>query len=124
PAHGAGSACGKALGAVPQTTVGYERRFNPAIAAAGSEGSFVDFILSGQPEPPMYFARMKRGNREGPAVLGSLPRPRTIDAIELQSLDGRKAAIIDTRPWATFKAGHVPGALLAPPDVMFVNVAG
>jgi hydroxyacylglutathione hydrolase len=30
-AHGAGSACGKALGAVPQTTVGYERRFNPAL---------------------------------------------------------------------------------------------
>ena len=31
PAHGAGSACGKALGAVPQSTVGYERQFNPAL---------------------------------------------------------------------------------------------
>ncbi len=28
PAHGAGSACGKALGAVPSTTLGYERRFS------------------------------------------------------------------------------------------------
>ncbi|HEY8197968.1 MAG TPA: MBL fold metallo-hydrolase, partial [Gemmatimonadales bacterium] len=28
PGHGAGSACGKSLGAVPQTTLGYEKRFN------------------------------------------------------------------------------------------------
>ena len=34
PAHGAGSACGKALGAVPESTVGYEKRFNPALQAA------------------------------------------------------------------------------------------
>src|SRR5262249_24485958 len=31
PAHGAGSACGKALGAVPQSTVGYEKRHNASI---------------------------------------------------------------------------------------------
>lgn len=124
PAHGAGSACGKALGAVPQTTVGYERRFNPAIAAARNQSAFVDYILSGQPEPPMYFARMKRENRDGPAVLGPVPRPRALDANQLKSLDGRKVAILDTRPWAAFKAGHVPGSLLAPVDGMFVNVAG
>lgn len=123
PAHGAGSACGKALGAVPQTTVGYERRFNPAIGAAASEGEFIDFILSGQPEPPMYFARMKRLNRDGPAVLGALTI-RGIAPQELRSVDGRKAAIVDTRPWGAFKAGHVPGALLAPLDGMFVNVTG
>ena len=28
PGHGAGSACGKGLSAVPHSTVGYERRFN------------------------------------------------------------------------------------------------
>ena len=28
PGHGAGSACGKALGAVPSTTVGYEKKRN------------------------------------------------------------------------------------------------
>jgi hydroxyacylglutathione hydrolase len=31
PGHGAGSACGKALGAVPQSTVGYERRTSEAL---------------------------------------------------------------------------------------------
>ncbi|MGH7539581.1 MAG: MBL fold metallo-hydrolase, partial [Gemmatimonadota bacterium] len=61
PGHGAGSACGKALGAVPETTVGYEKRFSPAIdRARRGEEPFVRFILEGQPEPPLYFARMKR----------------------------------------------------------------
>jgi glyoxylase-like metal-dependent hydrolase (beta-lactamase superfamily II) len=70
PAHGAGSACGKALGAVPSTTVGYEKMFNPSVLAAKTEQGFVDFILDAQPEPPLYFARMKRDNKIGPRVLG------------------------------------------------------
>jgi hydroxyacylglutathione hydrolase len=40
PGHGAGSACGKALGAVPQTTLGYEKLFNWGLAA-GTEDEFV-----------------------------------------------------------------------------------
>jgi hydroxyacylglutathione hydrolase len=124
PGHGAGSACGKALGAVPQTTVGYERRFNPAIVAAASEDGFVDFILAGQPEPPMYFARMKRQNKEGPRILGEVPRPREIPAEEAAKLDGKRVAIVDTRPQKDFAAGHLPGALLAPLDNMFAMVVG
>jgi|GEM_PF-1149944 len=67
PAHGAGSACGKALGAIANSTFGYEEKFNPAlkIALHESEAAFVDFILRGQPEPPPYFANMKRVNSEG-----------------------------------------------------------
>jgi hydroxyacylglutathione hydrolase len=76
PAHGAGSACGKAIGAVPTSTLGYERRFNGALklAMADAEG-FVKDILSGQPEPPPYFATMKRVNRDGIAVTDSVPKP-------------------------------------------------
>lgn len=60
PGHGAGSACGKALGAVPESTVGYEKRFNASLAPAREgEDAFVQTILSGQPEPPLYYARMK-----------------------------------------------------------------
>ncbi|MGH9465529.1 MAG: MBL fold metallo-hydrolase, partial [Thermoanaerobaculia bacterium] len=66
PAHGAGSACGKALAAVPVSTLGYERRHNAALAlVARGEDAFVAGILEGQPEPPPYFARMKRQNRDG-----------------------------------------------------------
>jgi hydroxyacylglutathione hydrolase len=56
PGHGAGSACGKALGAVPQTTLGYERRFNWAFKV-DDEQAFVNQVLAGQPDPPRYFAR-------------------------------------------------------------------
>lgn len=124
PGHGAGSACGKALGAVPQTTVGYERRFSPAIRAATDEAAFVRYILTGQPEPPLYFARMKRENREGPRVLGALPRPRRISAEELARLDTGREALLDTRTWKEFRAGHVPGALYLPLNASFPTDAG
>ncbi|MGD9691340.1 MAG: rhodanese-like domain-containing protein [Phycisphaerales bacterium] len=125
PAHGAGSACGKALGAVPQSTVGYEKRFNPAIRAAEKgEQAFVDFILEGQPEPPLYFARMKRENKTGPAVLGQLARPRTLSAAEAGRLDGRQTAILDTRTWKEFMGGHLPGSLYTPLGNDFTTVAG
>lgn len=124
PAHGAGSACGKALGAVPQTTVGYEKRVNPALKAATDEDGFVAFILAGQPEPPMYFARMKRDNKAGPKVLGSLPEPTRMTPEAFAAVDGHKAIILDTRSWEAFKAGHAPGAIFAPLDGMFHTIAG
>jgi hydroxyacylglutathione hydrolase len=102
PAHGAGSACGKALGAVPVSVLGYERRFNGALREAlhGTEDDFVRDILAGQPEPPRYFARMKRDNRIGPVLLpdGKLPHPRRIGAGDLAAwinVPGR--AVLDLR---------------------------
>jgi len=126
PAHGAGSACGKALGAVPASTVGYEKRFNPALRAADSERGFVDFILAGQPEPPLYFARMKRVNRLGPAVLGAPAGnpPGRLAPRELRSIDSGAVAIVDTRPWEAFCAGHVPGSLSFPLSRSFPTDAG
>jgi hydroxyacylglutathione hydrolase len=124
PAHGAGSACGKALGAVPQSTVGYEKRTNPALRAADDERGFLGYVLEGQPEPPLYFARMKRLNRDGPPVLGSLPEPRPLSLEDVRSLDGRRTAVLDTRPWAAFRAGHVERALWCPLNSNFTAVAG
>ncbi len=124
PAHGAGSACGKALGAIPMSTVGYEKRFNPAILAASSEQSFVEFILSGQPEPPLYFANMKRDNKLGPPILRGLPEPPRMSGTDLASLDSSKVAIIDTRPWDQFRSGHIPGALSFPLTRSFNTDAG
>jgi hydroxyacylglutathione hydrolase len=124
PAHGSGSACGKALGSVPQSTVGYEKRFNPSIRAATTEERFVEFILEDQPDPPLYFARMKRDNRDGPKILGALPRPRALSVPEVEALDGRKTVVIDTRTWKAFSGGHIPGALYIPLDRSFPTVAG
>lgn len=124
PAHGAGSACGKALGAVPQSTVGYEKMFNASVLAAKTEQGFVDFILDAQPEPPLYFARMKRDNKAGPKVLGRVPTPRELSVDDLKTVVEKKAMVIDTRSWAAFKQGHLPGALHLPLNNTFNTDAG
>lgn len=125
PAHGAGSACGKSLGDVPMSTVGYELRTNPSIRAAGDEQTFVDFILAGQPEPPLYFARMKRDNRVGPALMPSLPAPPALDVDGVRALVGQaRVVVLDTRSRSDYIRGHLPGALLAELDFQFDSIAG
>ncbi len=124
PGHGSGSACGKALGAVPQSTVGYEKLFNASILSANSESGFVDYILDGQPEPPAYFARMKRLNRDGPPLLGGLPQPTEVGALELDALQEKEINLIDTRPWTEFVAGHLAGSIHAPLNSSFPTIAG
>ncbi len=64
PGHGSGSACGKSLGGVPVTSLGYERLTNWGLAPQAEE-AFVAEVLADQPDPPMYFAEMKRTNRVG-----------------------------------------------------------
>lgn len=126
PGHGAGSACGKALGAVPESTLGYERRFNPALQAASSQDEFVRYILEGQPEPPMYFARMKRDNRAGPPLLGStLPEPGNMEVEEVAEQAARKGStVIDTRTREQFAEAHLPGSLLSSLNKAFNTIAG
>ncbi len=96
PAHGAGSACGKGLGAIPTSTVGYEKRFNPALQF-NDEQEFVDYILSEQPEPPKYFAIMKRVNKEGPAILGKPALPKKMDVAQLTETINNQF-VVDTCP--------------------------
>lgn len=127
PGHGAGSACGKALGAVPETTVGYERRFSPALKAVqDGEQPFVDFILDGQPEPPIYFARMKSLNKIGAPVLGGLPVPRRLSVDELRDAANHDTiTVVDTRESKEeFYAGHLPGSIHAPVGKRFSGFVG
>ena len=127
PGHGAGSACGKALGAVPDSTVGYEKRHSPALAAVRKgEDAFVSYILGGQPEPPLYFGRMKEMNRRGPPLLGRLPRPPMLNAAELARLaENEGAVVVDTRAdRLQYYGGHVPGSLYIPLNASFPTLAG
>jgi hydroxyacylglutathione hydrolase len=123
PGHGAGSACGKGLSAVPHSTVGYERRFNWALAIE-DEATFVRLVLEGQPEPPPYFARMKRVNKAGPAILGGMPHPARKTLADLDAARSAGAVIVDTRRAADFAAGHIPGMLNLPIDKSFTTWAG
>lgn len=122
PGHGAGSACGKALGAVPSSTLGYEKLFNPAFQIA-DEDEFVRWLLDGQPEAPAYFAQMKRVNKLGPALLSSLPEPEMLEGFVLEELTAEGATVLDARP-ALGVPGIIPGTLIVPPTNRFNTYAG
>jgi hydroxyacylglutathione hydrolase len=119
PGHGAGSACGKALGAVPQTTLGYEKLFNPALTEA-NESAFTAEILSGQPAPPPYFAVMKRLNREGPALV----REATVEERNDAGSASESQYVIDVRPWRDYAREHISGTLSLPLNKSFLKWAG
>lgn len=117
PGHGAGSACGKALGAIPSTTVGYERLYSwwGPYLAANDEAGFVVELLDGQPDAHAYFGRMKRENREGPAIMGV-----RLPLLELATADVRRdlamdaVTFVDTRSNAEVHEGTVAGSLNIP----------
>jgi hydroxyacylglutathione hydrolase len=123
PGHGAGSACGKSLGAVPQTTLGYERIANWGLEEM-TEDQFVDRVLAGQPEPPRYFAEMKRINKVGPRVLGAPKRPAALPADAIVRLVSEGVLVVDTRAADAFAAGHVPGTISIPLNKSFSTWAG
>jgi hydroxyacylglutathione hydrolase len=112
PAHGAGSACGKSLGGVPVSTMGYEQASNWAFKAP-SEEAFVNEVLTGQPDPPAYFATMKRLNKQGPALLGERKPLPEFDADVLPQIVA-DTVVVDVRPGPEFTAWHVPGSIHLP----------
>lgn len=117
PAHGAGSACGKALGAVPSTTVGYERNFAwwASYLKNDDEAGFTAELLSGQPDAPLYFGRMKKENKEGPALLRERPALQAYSAEDVQAGVAEGSLIfVDTRNRASYLAKRVPRSLFIP----------
>lgn len=126
PGHGSGSACGKALGAIPSTTVGYERLFAwwaPFLAANDEEG-FVRELLDGQPDAHAYFGRMKRQNRLGPEVMGgrgALPE-LTTESIAAE-LAADRITFVDTRSNADVHRGTVARSLNIPAGAKMATYA-
>lgn len=124
PAHGAGSACGKSLGAVPSTTVGYEKLFNWAFQFKDEE-SFTEELLAGQPEPPYYFAVMKSVNKVGPELIANLPELKPIDRLDdIKNLLEQGEQVLDLRPADAFSQGFIPGTINIPFNKSFSNWAG
>lgn len=123
PGHGAGSACGKSLGAVPSTTLGYEKIANWALGA-DDETAFIESVLADQPEPPAYFSEMKRINRDGPALLNGLRVPERLAPAQVVPRMSDGAVIVDIRPSADFAKGHIPGTINIPLNTSFTTWAG
>lgn len=111
PGHGAGSACGKALGAVPSTTVGYEKKRNWAFSYGTNKAGFIDFLLTDQPEPPKYFAKMKELNKVDRPLLTEVPTIKELSAAELKAAMDKGVKLIDTRNKQDFEKGFIPGSI-------------
>ena len=102
PGHVAGSLCGAAMSSKPSTTIGFERRFNHALAE-----SYQDFMTNATgPQPP------RPANME---AIVELNRGPFFGASELPPRVGRHDGIVlDVRDAHAFAAGHAPGAINVP----------
>jgi hydroxyacylglutathione hydrolase len=124
PGHGAGSACGKALGSMPQSTLGYEKLFNWGLVET-SESRFVQEVLAGQPDPPAYFATMKRMNKMGPPMRpGAFPPESSPDELIHALAQYPTQFVIDTRSASEFAGEHPDGAINVPWNRAFLTWIG
>jgi len=118
PGHGSGSACGKNLGGVPVSSLGYERLTNWALRET-NEHKFVASVLEDQPDPPLYFGEMKKVNKQGAAPWSATP---ALPAIPEVALTGGQKLVVDIRLDAD--RGTLPGAIAIPFGRNFSTWAG
>jgi glyoxylase-like metal-dependent hydrolase (beta-lactamase superfamily II)/rhodanese-related sulfurtransferase len=109
PAHGAGSACGKALSTETVSTVGDQRRTNHALQPM-PEDAFVDLVTEGQPPAPAYFGHDASLNRRTHPLLDE-HAPPVVDLAGLDVAVALGAVVVDARPVEDFAAGHLAGSL-------------
>lgn len=124
PAHGAGSACGKAIGAVPNSTVGYEKIRNWAFQYENDRAGFAEYLLEGQPEPPKYFAVMKRLNKVDRPLLVEVPKQEKLTKELFLKAYNNGLKIIDTRNKFDFAKGYIPNSLNIQGNNSFSTWAG
>ncbi len=124
PGHGAGSACGKALGAVPSTTVGYEKVRNWAFHYENDEKGFVQYLLADQPEPPKYFAMMKKLNKVDRPLLTDVPALKKLSASDLKAAMDKGMKVLDARDKVEFTEGFIPGTMNIQGNNSFATWAG
>lgn len=123
PGHGAGSACGKALGSDPFTTIAMQRKENYALQPM-SQDKFVSIITEGQPAAPSYFLHDALTNRSNHPVFDEgriLPRMDVSDVLAAQK---EGAVVVDTRLETAFANGYLQGAVNVPLDGRFAEQVG
>ena len=110
PAHGAGSLCGRAMGAKRQTTIGYEKLFNAALQIK-DKAEFIRSLTNDMPPAPDHFSRCSDINRKGPVVLDDLPKMAELEAQSFkEKISSPDNLVLDTRAYHAFGSQHVPGA--------------
>jgi hydroxyacylglutathione hydrolase len=109
PAHGAGSLCGRAMGAKWRSTIGYERNFNPALQIK-DRSAFIKSLTQDMPAAPDHFSRCSDINRQGPALVTDLPTMEELSPGQFKERMGAaNIVLLDARGYHAFASQHIPG---------------
>ena len=110
PAHGAGSLCGRAMGAKWRTTIGYERKYNTALEVK-DKSAFIQSLTSDMPPAPDHFSRCSDINRKGPTLVSDLPVLEELDPVRFQErMKDPNHIVLDVRSYDAFGSQYIPGA--------------
>jgi len=110
PAHGAGSLCGRAMGAKRTSTIGYERKYNGALQISDRD-AFIKSLTTNMPAAPDHFSRCSAINGNGPALVRELPEIAPMNPIEFKKAAQKKnTLVLDIRSYEAFGGQHIPGA--------------
>jgi len=107
PAHGAGSLCGRAMGAKRRSTIGYEKRFNEALQIE-SEKEFIVSLTNEMPPVPDHFGRCSEINRKGPQLVRKLNQIISLSPLEFGKLaESDGYVVLDCRSYDAFEGQHI-----------------
>ena len=109
PTHGQGSFCTSGGAGEETSTIGDERRDNPALHQPDAD-AFVAHATAGLEPWPTYYARMGPINLHGPEGLDQPPTPADLAPGEVAAR-GADTWLVDARPRDRVAAGHVPDAI-------------
>ena len=110
PAHGAGSLCGRAMGAKYLTTIGYERKYNPVMQIKDKE-TFIKSLTENMPPAPDHFSRCSDINRNGPTILPDLPLLEKMSVERFNNyLSEDNICVLDTRNYLAYGSQHIANA--------------
>ena len=110
PAHGAGSLCGRAMGAKRTSTIGYEKKYNAALRIKNKK-KFIASLTTNMPPAPDHFSRCSAVNGKGPALVRKLPSLVPLEPVSFSRKARKKnTLVLDLRPYDSFAGGHIPGA--------------
>ncbi len=116
PAHGTGSVCGAGMASREFSTLGLERRSNPALQK--NRDDFIRHKVSERHYYPPYFKKMEEYNKRGAPVLGNIPVPHTVSTEEFAARMKRGMPAVDARSPEAYAGVHIPGSMAIPLDMM------
>jgi len=125
PAHGAGSSCGKSIGAETQSTMGIQKKTNYALQPQTKE-EFIKSVTKDLEEAPVYFSINARINKEGYNNLDSV-KSKALTPLSIKEFKEKAKndyIILDTRESDEFTGGFIPGSVFIGLEGRFAEWAG